>query len=125
LAWSAPQPAFGYMTSAQRASFDQIAALTPASAVIGSSLNTGPIDLFAQRAAFHPALWSAAERDAFIAAMFRAGRAVYLLDDSAETSAVRRDLATRYTLHPIAVLDVPLFGAVEGTPGALWEIIEK
>ncbi len=122
LAWSAAPPAFGSMTSAQRASFDQIAALTPPSAVIGSSLNTGPIDLFAQRAAFHPALWTAAERDAFIAAMFRAERPVYLLDDSAETSVVRRDLATRYTLHPIAVLDVPLFGAVDGTPGALWEI---
>ncbi len=122
LAWSAAPPAFGSMTSAQRASFDRIAALTPPSAVIGSSLNTGPLDLFAQREAFHPAQWTAAERDVFIAAMFRVGRTVYLLDDGAETSAVRRDLSARYRLRQVAVLDVPLFGVVDGTPGALWEI---
>ncbi|MDE3088207.1 MAG: glycosyltransferase family 39 protein [Chloroflexota bacterium] len=120
--WSAPQPSFGYVTAAQRASFDQIAALTPPRAVIGSSLNTGPIDLYARRETFRPALWNASERDEFIAAMFRDRRAVFLLDDSAETSAARRDLESRYTLRRVAVLDVPLFGAIEGAPGALWEI---
>lgn len=122
LAGSAPQPSFGYVTAAQRTSFDQIAGLTLLRAVIGSSLNTGPIDLYANRAAFHPAMWNANERDEFIVAMFREGRAVFLLDDSGETSAVRRDLATRYALRQVAVLDVPLFGVVDGTPGALWEI---
>jgi hypothetical protein len=57
--------------------------------------------------------------------MRRENRVVYLLDDGAETSAARRDLATRYTLRRVAVLDVPLFGAVDGTSGALWEIIAE
>jgi hypothetical protein len=117
-----PQRSFGYVTAAQRASFDQIAALALPRAVIGSSLNTGAIDLYARRETFHPAMWSPRERDAFIAAMFREGRGVFLLDDSAEMSAARRDLQTRYALRQIAALDVPLFGVVDGTPGALWEI---
>ncbi len=123
--WSAPQPSFGYVTAAQRASFDQIAALTPPRAVIGSSLNTGPIDLYAKRESFHLAMWTPQEQDTFIAAMFREGRAVFLLDDSAETSAARRELEARYSLCQVVALDVPLFGAIDGTPGALWQIIQK
>ena len=122
LPWSELPPAFGYVTAAQRASFDQIAALTPPRAVIGSSLNTGPIDLYAGRETFHPEMWSAQERDVFLAAMFHEGRAVFLLDDSDTTSTARRKLAKDYALRQVAVLDVPLFGAVDGTPGALWEI---
>ncbi len=122
LLWNAPQPAFGYVTAAQRASFAQIAALTPPRAVIGSSLNTGAIDLYAGREAFHPEMWSEQERDVFLAAMFHEGRAVYLLDDSDVTSVARRELVKEYALRQVTVLDVPLFGTVDGTPGALWEI---
>ncbi len=119
------QPArvtFGYVTSAQRASFDQIAALTPRDAVIGSTMNDGALDLYARRATFRPSEWRADELAQFVEAMDRAQRRVFLLDDGAETSAARRALASRYTLIPIAVLDVPLFGAVEGTAGTLWEV---
>jgi hypothetical protein len=119
------QPArvtFGYVTAAQRAAFDQIAALTPANAVIGSTMNDGAIDLYAHRATFRPGEWSADELVRFVEAMRRAQRRVFLLDDGAATSAARRELGTRYTLQPIAVLDVPLFGVVDGTPGMLWEI---
>jgi len=125
LGWGAPQPSFGCVTRAQRAAFDQIAALTPPRAVIGSSLNTGPIDLYAGRGTFLPMLWTSSERVAFIAEMFREGRAVFLLDDSAETTAVRRDLEKGYSLRQVAALDVPLFGVVDGTPGALWQVIER
>lgn len=113
---------FGYVTRAQRASFDQVAALTPRNAVIGSTMNDGPIDLYAQRATFRPGVWNANERALFVDAMQQVGRPVYLLDDGTETSAARRDLSTHYVLRRIAVLDVPLFGDVDGTPGALWEI---
>jgi len=120
------QPArvtFGYVTAAQRAAFDQIAALTPANAVIGSTMNDGAIDLYARRATFRPSEWSADELVRFVEAMQRAQRRVFLLDDGAETSAARRALSARYTLQPIAVLDVPLFSVVDGTPGMLWEIM--
>ncbi len=120
------QPAkvtFGYVTAAQRASFDQIAALTPANAVIGSTMNDGAIDLYANRATFRPGDWSSTEWSTFVDTMIRAGRRVFLLDDGAETSTARRDLAARYTLKQVAVLDVPLFSVVDGTAGALYEII--
>lgn len=110
---------FGYVTAAQRASFDQIATLTPRDAVIASTMNDGPIDLYSHRDTVRLGAWNADERARFIEAK---ARRVFLLDDGAETSAARRDLASRYTMKQIAILDVPLFGIVDGTPGALWEI---
>ena len=118
-----PKVTFGYVTAAQRASFDRIAALTPSNAVIGSTMNDGAIDLYARRATFRPGDWSSAERATFVDAMLRAHRRVFLLDDGAETSDARRDLSARYTLKQIVVLDVPLFSIVDGTPGTLWEMI--
>ncbi len=118
-----PQHAFGYLTVEQRAAFERIATLTPPRAVIGSTLNTGAIDLYARRETFLPALWSPREQDLFFATLWREGRSVYLLDDGAEASGVRKNLSQRYTLQQIAILDVPSFGAVDGTPGVLWEII--
>jgi hypothetical protein len=113
---------FGYVTAAQRASFDRIAALTPPDAVVGSTMNDGAIDLYARRATFRPGEWNAQECARFVEVMGRERRGLYLLDDGAETSAARRELSKRYTLRLVAVLDVPLFGTVDGTPGALWEI---
>jgi hypothetical protein len=114
---------FGYVTGAQRASFDQIAALTPPDAVIGSTMNDGAIDLYATRATFRPGEWNDVERERFIEIVRRQNRPVYLLDDGAEASAARRQLGTRYALRRVAVLDVPLFGDVDDTPGTLWEIM--
>lgn len=122
LAWGVLPPSFGYVTAAQRAAFDQIAALTPPRAVIGSSLNTGPIDLFAHRETFQPARWSARERDVFIAAMWREGRTVFLLDDSAEMTTVRHALEASYRLQRVAAVDVPLWGVRPDTSSALWQI---
>ena len=120
------QPAkvtFGYVTAAQRASFDQIALLTPANAVIASTMNDGAIDLYAHRATARIGDWNADERAQFVEKMLRENRLVFLLDDGAQTSAARHDLATRYTLKQIAILDVPLFGIVDAQAGALWEIM--
>ncbi len=122
------QPAkvtFGYVTATQRAAFDQIGALTPRDAVIGSTMNDGAIDLYTRRATFRPGDWSADELQKFIDAMRGVNRRVYLLDDGAETSAARRALAKSYSLRQITALDVPLFGVVDGTPGALYEIVAE
>jgi hypothetical protein len=118
-----PQRSFGYLTAEQRAAFERIAALTPPRAVIGSTLNSGAIELYAHRETFLPTMWSMHEQDRFFEAMWSEGRAVYLLEDGAGMTNVRRALETRYTLHRVDVLDVSLFSGVDGTAGMLWEIM--
>lgn len=120
-------PRFGAMTQAQRASFDAIARLTPANAVIGASLNSGALDLYARRSAFRPADWCSAVRcdalDDFLAITQGEGRTVYILEDNAALSAVLDRLRKTHRVALAAELDVPLFG--DGPvvhPGALWEI---
>ena len=85
----------------------------------------GPINKVLNTVVWHvarPGAWNDEERDRFIDIIRRQNRPVYLLDDGAETNAARRQLMRRYTFRKVAVLDVPLFGDVDDTPGALWEI---
>lgn len=118
-----PQRSFGYLTAEQHAAFERIAALTPPRAVIGSRGNTGAIDLYAQRETFLPTMWSTDEQDTFFEAMWNEGRAVYLLDDNAEMTTLRRQLEERYTLHHVKTLNVPLGGIFSSdTSSALWMI---
>lgn len=125
LAWNHSQRPFGSLTVEQRVALRQIERLTPPRAVVGSVLNDGAIDLYARRETFIPTMWSAQEQDAFFAVMFREGRAVYLLDDSAGMTTVRHQLEARYTLTQVAVLDVPLSSVLPGdTSSALWEILK-
>ena len=121
-----PQYSYGYITAAQRASFDQIAALAPSRAVIGSSANSGALDLYARRETFLPAMWSPQEQDIFLAKMLREGRRVFVLEDSAEMTNLRHQLEARYALQPVAVLDVPTGSVLSGdTSRALWEIFQR
>ncbi|HEX7589044.1 MAG TPA: glycosyltransferase family 39 protein [Anaerolineae bacterium] len=122
LPWVEAQPAYGYVTAAQRAAFEQIAVLTPTRAVVGSMGNTGPIELYGTRETFVPTLWGPGERAVFIDAMFREGRRVFLLDDDAGMTTARHELEAGYTLREVAILDVPVYSRVPDTSGALWEI---
>jgi hypothetical protein len=119
-----PAPArFGAMSAPQRASFDAIARLTPQSAIIGASLNSGALDLYAQRAAFRPADWSSETLDEFLSVTQGKGRAVFLLEDSAALSRVAQNLRGAYRVERVTTLDVPLFGdAPIANPGVLWRI---
>lgn len=120
------QPAkvtFGYVTETQRASFYQIAKLTPQNAVVASVMNDGPIDLYAQRTTFRAGVWTPSERDTFITTMKRAGHPIFLLEDGAEMSAAIKDLEMRYSLKKITELDVPLFGETDLKNAVLWELV--
>jgi hypothetical protein len=120
-------PRFGAMTQAQRASFDSLARLTAENAIIGASLNSGALDLYARRSAFRPADWCSPANckalDQFLVVTQEQGRAVYVLQDSAALAPVLNRLRKTHHVEHIADLDVPLFG--DGPivhPGALWEI---
>ena len=124
LAWSEPQRSYGYVTAEQRASFAEIAKLVPPGGLVGSSLNTGAIELYAQRDTFHLGMWSASEQDIFIGAMFREGRAIYLLEDGDEMRQVRNALWSRYTVQYVEIINAPYFGSVGAMSGVLWKITE-
>jgi hypothetical protein len=107
--------AFGYLVREQRASFARLAELTPANAVIGSSLNSGAVDLHAGRLAFRPATWSADELGAFVDALRAEKVPVYVLDDGTEMRASLEALRSRYQLTEIARLDMPYYFVGSGS----------
>ena len=107
--------AFGYMVREQRASFSQIARLTPEGAAIACSLNSGAIDLYAARLTFRPANWMPAQLLAFVRALQAEGTPVYVLEDGAEVASAVRTLREQFTLNEVARLDVPYYFAGSGS----------
>lgn len=125
-AFDAAPPRFGAMTQAQRAAFDELARLTPSNAIVGASLNSGAIDLYARRAAFRPADWSAQALEEFLVVTQGEKRAVFILEDNAALSRVLENLRAAYSVERVGTLDAPLFGAEPiANPGALWKIESK
>ncbi len=106
--------AFGHLTAAQRPSFDRLRQLTPEDAVIGTSLNSGAVELHAGRLAFRPAGWTRDELACFVDALQAAGRPVFVLDDGEALREALRVLQARYRLVEVARLDVPYYDAVGG-----------
>ncbi len=119
--FASSEATFGFVREEERRAFDQLAAYTSPGSVIGTSLNGGPIDLFAGREAFRPKSWTAAELEVFLEAMWEEGEEVYILDDSPELASTLSHLSTRYGLRPIVRLDLPLFGSERAT-GYLYRV---
>ena len=116
-------PRFGAMTPAQRAAFDAIAQVTPPNAVVGASLNSGAIDLYARRNAFRPADWSPQALRDFVSVTQGKEREIYLLEDNNSLARVLDELRGAYRIERVTTLDVPLFGnAPIANPGALWKV---
>ncbi len=113
---------YGGLTPAQRAAFDELAALTPADAAIGSSLNGGPIVLYSGRMTFRPGGWSEAEFDAFCRGLFAQGVPVYLLHDGAEAHEALCYAQRHYRVTAVAWLEVPLFSGRDQATGVLFRI---
>ncbi len=124
------QPRFGTMTQAQRASFQELAHLAPQNAIIGASLNSGAIELYAQRNAFRPADWCIEKQCGglreFVDIARGNGYEIYLLQDNASLANVFNALRDEYQIERVATLDVPLFGnepVIDA--GALWKITRR
>jgi len=113
---------FGYLSSAERRAFDELGRITEEGAVIGTSLNSGPVELYAGREAFRPGDWSRGELELFMQAMARAGRPVYIIDDGNEHAAHVEALAVEGRLEPVRKLSVPLYGDRERLSGMLYRV---
>lgn len=106
--------AFGYLVREQRASFDTLAAMTPANAVVGTSLNSGAIDLHSNRDTYRPATWTPAELKKFIDLLHREGRPVFLVNDSDELSEALETMQANYTVREAGRIDVPYYNLIGG-----------
>ncbi len=117
---------FGYLFPEQRAAFDTLAGLTAPDGIVAASLNSGPIGLYANRAAVRPGYWSPDEWLSFVAHVTAGGRKVYILKDSAELDRPLQALAAQYTIVKIAWLSMPYFPNGDGPsvnqPVALYEL---
>ena len=79
---------FGYLWASQRQEFASLSQHTEANAVIGATLNSGSIDLYAGRQTFLPAEWRNDELQRFVQTLWNEGHTVYLLDDGLEMAQV-------------------------------------
>ncbi len=120
--WRSHRASFGYLSAEERQAFDLLAQHTTDGAVVGSSLNGGPIDLYAGREAFRPAFWTEKELDIFFDEMFREGRAVYVLDDGEALRSSLEHARAHRQVVPLLHLSVPLFGDPERISGVLYQI---
>lgn len=105
---------FGHLNAVQRAALEALRQHTPPSAVIGSTLNTGAVELHAQRLAFRPAEWAPADLLRFIEALHERKRPVFVLEDGEAQRAALQVLRTRYALRRVAELDLPYYDAIGG-----------
>ncbi|MCS6774815.1 MAG: hypothetical protein NZ693_11980, partial [Thermoflexales bacterium] len=105
---------FGRLIREQRAALDQLSALTSPDAVVGCSLNSGAVALYARRQTFRPAGWSADALLRFVGALHEAQRPVFILDDGEEMAGVLSLLRQRYLVRPVRQLSLPFYDAVGG-----------
>ena len=124
LAWPAAtaEMTFGYLRADEREAFARLGALVEADAVVGTALNSGPVEMYTGRQTFRPGDWSAAELETFLGAMAAAGRPVYLLDDGNEQAATVARLRQEGRLVPVERLSVPLYGDRDRLSGTLYRV---
>jgi len=100
---------FGYLRLEQRAAFDVLSGLTPPEAVVTASLNSGSIELYANRDTVRPAYWSESEWLGFMTHALSEGRPVYLLIDGVEMQKPFQIAQSHYRLTRIAFLPMPYY----------------
>ena len=95
---------FGFLWATQRQEFAAVQQMTEESAVIGSTLNSGPLALYGGRETFRPAAWRPEELQRFLQALWEEGRPTYLLVDGVEMGPVLAGVQRYAHLTPVGVL---------------------
>ena len=105
---------FGYLWPTQRQEFTRLQTRLEPNAVVGATLNSGAVDLYAGRDTFLPPGWPAGDLRRFVQALHRAGRPVYLLDDSSQMEPVLAAVQAYATVEPVLTLRLIPFYAPGG-----------
>ena len=110
---------FGYLSADQRASFAELAQLTPENAIIGVSLNGGAVMLHSERAIVRPYEWSDDEWFRFVKQAHQENYVIYLLVEGVDMESVYTATAETYTVEPVDELEMPYFYFAGGSTSQL------
>ncbi len=113
---------FGYLSAEHRQAFAELGEAIEGQAVVGTSLNSGAVELYTGCETFRPGDWTAPELDTFLAAMARAGKPVYILDDGNEHAGVLARLGREGRLVPLRRFSVWLYGDPAHLTGMLYRV---
>jgi len=105
---------FGYLWPSQRQEFMHLQTRIEPDAVVGATLNTGAVDLYAGRDAFVPTGWTPGDLRRFLQALGHQGRPAYLLNDGTEMGAVLTAVQAYARISPVATLRQIPFYAPDG-----------
>jgi hypothetical protein len=109
LPWRNDVITFGYVSRSQYQAFTELSYLIPENAIVASMLNSGAIDLYAQRTAIHPAPWTRQDLHRVINHLHTTNQSFYVLDDGEEMAAVLANLQPEYRLEPLGTFELPFF----------------
>jgi hypothetical protein len=119
LARASDVDSFGHLNGYQRAGFASIGQDTEPTALIGASLNSGAVELHAQRTTFRPAVWQLDEMYDFVDHALAEGQPLYLLLDGLEMRAPLAAARQRYSLELVGRYDIPFYHTGGGSSGGL------
>jgi hypothetical protein len=121
-AWGTYEASFGYVSAAEREGFEEVEQNTVLPCVVGSSMNGGPIDLYAGRDAFRPEFWTQEEFEVFLVRMFEEDTRVYILDDGESLGPILEYAEEHCRVASRAHVEVPVFGDPSQVSSNLYEI---
>jgi hypothetical protein len=100
---------FGHLTAVERASYTELATYLPAGAIVGTSVNSGAVELYTGHPTIRPGSWSEVELDRFLQALALQNHVLYFLEDGSEMQALRQRLPARISLRKVGQLTLPWF----------------
>lgn len=114
-AWIPFEASFGYVNAVERRGFDELEAMLGEGALVGTSLNSGPIELYTSLTPFRADGWTPAELAAFLAWV---DRPAYIVLDGEGLRPVLQELA----VEGIGQVELPYFGRPKADAGTVYRI---
>jgi hypothetical protein len=109
LPWRDDVITFGYVNQSQACALNTLDDILEPNAVVASMLNSGAIELYADRMAVHPAPWTNDELARWITALESRDIVFYLLEDGEEMLPIVAHMKADNVLEHVTELDLPYF----------------